>query len=299
MAGPRLLRAGGTLVLLRDDAVGPVTFSLGPTPESSASVVEAGYGGWRNDRLVAALQGSLPTEVVEPALVAWLAPQGVQARLIGPPEFHHRTLPDPATPSLRAFLLERARLALSRTIGQPEAQLIALAREEERTERAVGRESGAADAWFSGGAVELGEHAALWKEFRARFSEHQGLLQARVERLARRVAPNLAEVVGARTAARLIARAGGVGPLARMTAGRIQLLGARRRPRPGGPRYGIIYSALAAFDPPAEAAAAFARSLAALAAIAVRADASTHRAIGPELARRRDRRLAFLRGRRR
>ncbi|HZY71384.1 MAG TPA: hypothetical protein VFF67_10465 [Thermoplasmata archaeon] len=299
MAGPRLLRAGGTLFLAASASGRSTLFEIGRSPVEAAAIVENRFVGWTNDRLLAELRDAPETEVVEPALAEWLRREGVRGQLLGAPEWRAVTHEAPDLPLLRAFLLERARLALGRAIAEPEAQLVALAREEERTERAVDREAGAADAWITGGAVDLGEHADVWKEFRSRFAEHHGQLRARVERLARRVVPNLADVVGPRTAARLIARAGGVAPLARMTAGRIQLLGARRRPRPGGPRYGILYSALATFEPPAESAGAFARSLAALAAIAARADATTHRAIGPGLARRRDRRLEYLRRRRR
>jgi snoRNA binding domain-containing protein (fibrillarin) len=195
----------------------------------------------------------------------------------------------------RAWALARARREMLRAAADPEQQLIALAREEERTERSLDREVGAATAWISEGAPPLKEHAEEWAEFREQFARHHAELLARVERSARTVVPNLSEVVGARTAARLVAAANGRASLARMSAGRLQLLGSRRRPGPHGPRFGVLFGALRSFEIPPTRSAAFARSLAALAAIAVRTDASTGRSIGAELVQRRDRRLARLR----
>ncbi|MGC2360391.1 MAG: hypothetical protein WA691_08845, partial [Thermoplasmata archaeon] len=91
---------------------------------------------------------------------------------------------------------------------------------------------------------------------------------------------------------------GGVAALARMRAGRIQLLGTRRRPSPDrGPRYGILYRAYGMSDVPPGRRGAYARSLGAMAAIAVRADASTRATISNGLVARRDRRIAQLQSR--
>ncbi|MCI4318823.1 MAG: hypothetical protein L3K23_01655 [Thermoplasmata archaeon] len=195
----------------------------------------------------------------------------------------------------RAWTLARARREILRLAADPEQQLIAFAREEERTQRSLDREVGAATAWITEGAASLKQHAQEWTSFREHFSRHHFDLLGLVERSARSVVPNLCEVVGPRTAARLVAAANGRASLARMSAGRLQLLGARRRPGLHGPRYGVLYGALLSFDVPPARLAAFARSLAALASIAVRADASTGRSIAPELVRRRERRLARLR----
>ncbi|MGA8711381.1 MAG: C/D box methylation guide ribonucleoprotein complex aNOP56 subunit, partial [Thermoplasmata archaeon] len=78
------------------------------------------------------------------------------------------------------------------------------------------------------------------------------------------------------------------------------LLGSRRRPSPErGPRFGIIFRADRLGDVPIGRRGAYARSLAALAAIAIRADAHTHRNISVDLVARRDRRIESLRRRRR
>ena len=133
---------------------------------------------------------------------------------------------------------------------------------------------------------------------RAALARHHAGLVDLLERTARDVAPNLAEVVGERIAARLIAAAGSVTALSRMNASRIQLLGSRRRPSPErGPRYGILYRGVRMNDLPIACRGAYARSLASLAAVAVRADATTHAPIAAKLVARRDRRVEDLRRR--
>ncbi|HEV2231696.1 MAG TPA: hypothetical protein VGS18_05880 [Thermoplasmata archaeon] len=174
--------------------------------------------------------------------------------------------------------------------------MIALAREEERLERVRGRESGAADQWVTGPRGPLQEYGVEWKGFRDLLDQHHLRLEARLEASATAVAPNLSKLLGPKIAARLIAASGGLSALSRMTSARLQLLGSRRRPGGGrGPKYGTIARAVLAADVPAARRGAYARSLAGLAAIAGRADATTHRSIAAELVRRRDRRAAELR----
>jgi hypothetical protein len=204
-------------------------------------------------------------------------------------------LPPGAPGAEREYLRTLARSDLTRALRSPEELLITLAREEERLERTVGREQRAAEAMLAVPDSPLVAYAERWSETRALLEEHHRALEATVEEAARTVVPNLAAVVGARVAARLVAAAGGVAPLGRMRAARLQLLGSRRRPSPErGPRFGVIFRAERMADVPLERRAAFARSLAAMAAIAVRADASTRRAIAPALLRRRDRRVEEL-----
>ena len=84
-----------------------------------------------------------------------------------------------------------------------------------------------------------------------------------------------------------------------MSASRLQLLGSRRRPSTSrGPRFGLIYRGARLTDVPPDRVGAYARSLAALASIAARADWSTHRGIAEDLVARRDRRVGQLRQRR-
>jgi len=144
----------------------------------------------------------------------------------------------------------------------------------------------------------LAEYRPAWDEARAALARHHAGLVDLLERTSRDVAPNLAEVVGERIAARLIAAAGSVSALSRMNASRIQLLGSRRRPSPvRGPRYGVLYRGVRMNDLPIARRGAYARSLASLAAIAIRADATTHAPIAAKLVARRDRRVEDLRRR--
>jgi snoRNA binding domain, fibrillarin len=200
----------------------------------------------------------------------------------------------------RRFFLALGRQRLESALRAPEEVLITLAREEERVERSVGREARAADSFVSVPDSPLDRHLVAWGRARGALSDLEEVLRRTVEGEAKRLVPNLSAVVGPRTAARLVAAAGSIGAMARMPAPRIQLLGSRRRPSPErGPRYGVLYRADRALDVPLGRRGAYARSLAALAAIAVRADASTHRNISVELVARRDRRIEALRRRRR
>ena len=198
----------------------------------------------------------------------------------------------------RAYLLALAHRRLEEALRAPEEILITLAREEERLERALGREARAAEAFLALEGSPLAEYSAAWAEVRATLTRHHAELEGAVGRLGRAVAPNLAALVGDRVAARLVAQAGGLQPLARMRAPRLQLLGTRRRPSAEhGPRYGLLYRAARMTDVPPARRGAYARSLAALAAIAVRADATTRRDVTGVLVPRRDRRVEALRRR--
>ncbi len=164
----------------------------------------------------------------------------------------------------------------------------------------MGREARAAESFIPVPDSPLDRHLVAWGRARGALGDLEEALRETLESEAHRLVPNLSAVVGPRTAARLVALAGGVGALARMPSARIQLLGSRRRPSPErGPRFGILYRADRLADVPIGRRGAYARSLAALAAIAVRADASTHRDISAGLVARRDRRVEALRRRRR
>jgi hypothetical protein len=199
----------------------------------------------------------------------------------------------------RAFLLALARLSLDRALRSPEEVLISLAREEERLERALGREERASAAFLPVSGTPLAEYQVAWDEARNALARHHAGLVLLLERSARTVVPNLSAVVGEKVAARLVAAAGALAPLGRMSAGRLQLLGTRRRPSPQrGPRFGVIYRAVRMDEVPVARRGAYARSLAALAVIAARADATTGRLLAATLVARRDRRVDSLRARR-
>jgi snoRNA binding domain, fibrillarin len=211
-----------------------------------------------------------------------------------------RRLVEPDRGKEREYLLRVAARLLEHVLNSPEEVLISLAREEERVERAVGREARAADAFLAPEGSPLREYAAVWATVRGQLERHHRDLLERTRVQARRVVPNLSAVVGERTAARLVAAAGGVAALARMRAPRLQLLGSRRRPSPErGPRFGLVYRADRMDDVPPDRQGAYARSLGALAAIAARADAITQADLSRTLVARRDRRVEQLRKQRR
>jgi snoRNA binding domain, fibrillarin len=195
----------------------------------------------------------------------------------------------------RSWILAVAHDALERALTTPEEVLISFAREEERLERTLGREARASESFLTTPGSPLAQYADAWAAVRKSLSAHHTQLLALLGTHARTVVPNLASVVGARTAARLVSAAGSVDALSRMRAGRIQLLGTRRRPSPErGPRYGLLYRADGMDSVPPDRRGAYARSLGALAAIAARADATTHASIAKGLVARRDRRIAQL-----
>ena len=259
----------------------PRTSRAAPEPSALRRLVASAPSLVAGDPVVArALQAAaVPRPLADPATFA-------RARA---------ALPRSTPAHLRERLLAEAEDALAVALASPEETTIALAREEERVERARGRDDGAWASWLAPPEGPLVEYRSDWVRFRDELQRHHADLVRRTEGAARGVAPNLSRVVGARVAARLIAAAGGVGPLARMPSSRLQLLGSRRRPGGGrGPRFGLLFRAEGVDRLPPDRQGAYARSLAALAAIAVRSDASTRADVAPGLLRRRDRRLAQL-----
>ena len=210
-------------------------------------------------RLVAASPALLSGD---PIVAAALGDAGLARPLAGPAEFARARAAAPRRTSeeWRAAILPESRLAVERALASPEETVTALAREAPVPEVA------------------------------------RGVLA----RGARAVATNLSHVVGSRVAGRLIAAAGGLGPLGRMPASRLQLLGSRRRPGGGrGPRFGLLFRAEGVDRLPPDRQGAYARSLAAMAVIAARADGSTRADVAAGLVRRRDRRRLQLERRRR
>ncbi len=235
-----------------------------------------------------AADGVLKSALERAGIPAALAPSEALRAARG-----HLPVPDPVEE--RRFLRTLAHLTIERILARPEEVLISLAREEERVERALRRDENAAHQFLEVGNPALGDYVQEWTQFRNMFREHHRMLEEKLEASARLVVPNLTALVGARVAARLVAQAGGVTPLATMSASRLQLLGSRRRPAGGhGPRFGILYRATRMTEVPLGRQGAFARSLAASAVMAVRADWSTHRSISDFLVRRRDRRIHQL-----
>ena len=303
MAGAVVLERGTQVFLVRPPPGRAVAFSLLPARPAAPNREDL------SDRLPATLVNALEALPADTAITTDSGPHATQlARRLGRPVAPASTadlrraragLP-PANPvEERRNALAVARDSLERALRTPEEILVTLTREEERVERTVGREARASEAFLVVTGSPLAEYAGDWAGVRASLERHHEKILELVRIHARSVAPNLSAVVGERAAARLVSAAGGLTALARMRAGRIQLLGTRRRPSPErGPRYGILYRAERMADVPAGRRGAYARSLGALAAIAVRADAMTRSSISKGLVARRDRRVEQLRKRR-
>ena len=300
MTAAVLLRGGPTLyrVPLPD---GPVAaLALGEEGAVAGAVAE-GYTPPLADRVVRWVRSSPgPSSTPEAALRARLVGAGLDVGETPAADLRRAVarLPTPDATRSRRFALALARARLARALASDEETLIALAREEERVERSVDRESGALDQFLSGPTGPLAEYRTDLAAHREEMDRHLTSLSERLDTAARRVVPNLSALVGSRVAARLVAVAGGRRALARIPAARLQLLGARRRPVGGhGPRYGLLYRAPRMSDVPTDRQGRLARSLAALAVIAVRADEFTHRDLASELTARRDRRITRLQAR--
>lgn len=293
-----ILRAGDRIVLVGPQ--GPVGPTVRLNPERAAALAD-GRSGPLPDDLVAEIARVRPTGPVaaaDPILdrarieLELGAPAGRAerraARLRGWP---------PPSGTEREFYLALGALRLQEALADPVESLITLAREEERLERVARREATASEQFLTGAQGALTGYAERWARFREGLAVHHARLGEELEARARTVLPNLSEVVGPRTAARLLARAGGLGSLVRMSSSRLQLLGSRRRPGTGhGPRHGLLLGAEGMEAVPRGRQGAYARSLAGLASIAVRLDSVDPVPRADRLLDRRARRIARLRG---
>ena len=177
--------------------------------------------------------------VASPALRAQLEALGICADPARTADVRRASRRIGAAEGDREMALAVARAALSRAQRDPMETLIALSREEERLERALGREVNAQEELLTGWGEANPVLAADVRRFREAFERHHAGLEREVERQVGRLAPTLAAVTGGKVAARLLAYANGLPALARMPAGRVQLLGVRRRPTRGpGPGTG-------------------------------------------------------------
>ncbi|MCI4335479.1 MAG: hypothetical protein L3K04_07640 [Thermoplasmata archaeon] len=299
MADAALIQAGGRLRWVERTGKCRAEAPLDPEPSRAAALADPNEPPVES--LVGWIQASAPSGTLaclEPRWAAVVSGLDRPAVPLSPSE--EWDFRDGGWPRLeawdRSFYLALLRRRLEARLSSPEEALISLSREEERTERAVRREESASLSFITGESEALRAHADSWKQFRLAATEHHRELSDRLEHLAQKAAPNLSQLVGPRVAARLVSRAGGLAALGRMSASRLQLLGSRRRPAGGhGPRFGVLFLADRMDDVPPNRRGAFARSLAALAVIAARADGSTQRRIAAELCLRRDRRIDGLR----
>jgi len=279
-------------------------YPLGDSLEEAARAIGGGFPDGLPVELVRLLRGATaatgPVASSDTELRRLLEGAGLVVRT---PTLDEERAAIAALPSLRGdeerhFFLLLARARAQETLASDEEALIALAREEERVERSVNRELGAAEQFLAAATGPLAEYAQDWAAERATLARHHERLYGRLEAVAERTVPNLTRLLGARVAARLVALAGSRAALARVSASRLQLLGSRRRPGGGrGPRFGVIYRGARMVDVPRDRQGRYARSLAALSSIAARADGLTHRDLGELLVVRRDRRIDQLRRR--
>lgn len=299
MPGPVLIRGGPTLFWVGPDGALLARETLDDDPVVAARLVADAYRtvpAERRRRWMTRGAGSVvPTE---PALRERAEEAGQRLAPVPPGAARaaRAHLPTRSIAEERAFLLPLARRMAAFALSGPGELVVALAREEARLERALGREEGAAAQWVAPEEGPLADQAEAQRRFQGEFARHHEAVERRLEEAARDHLPNLTRLVGAKVAGRLVASAGSRAALARMSASRLQLLGARRRPgKDRGPRFGVIYRAPGLDELPPSRQGRYARSLAALAVIAARADHLTHRDLGEALLLRRDRRLGELR----
>ena len=200
-------------------------------------------------------------------------------------------------PFSRGFRLAVTQRQVVRRLSAPEEQLILLTKEFDRLERLQEREttSQAHLAPWGSGTTPLGayleEAGPAFEQLEHRVAE----LGKLVDLEARRILPNTTALVGPRTAARLLATAGGRAGLLRLTASRLQRLGARPRGGPEhGPKHGVLYRAEGMSRVPPSRRGALARSLASLLGPALRADLVTQGSLGPAWVERREQRIGAL-----
>jgi hypothetical protein len=296
-----LLRGGGRLYLVPAGGGTPPSVPLGRDAEDSARVVASGFAGPLRDEVVRWLRSQnipSPLAVAGAMLSDALNRAAVGTRPATEDELRGALSVRPAAPAMeeRDFRLSAIRRQLDLALASDTETLIALSREEVRVERALRREEGALDQFLAPAAGPLADQREETQRHRDDVELHYAALVGRVENVARRVLPNLSKLVGPRVAARLFAAGGDAGALARMPAARLQVLGAHRRPGGGhGPRFGLLYEASRMVDVPEDRQGRYARSLAALAVVAARADLLTHRDVAERLIGRRDRRIETLR----
>jgi snoRNA binding domain, fibrillarin len=296
-----LLRGGARLYLVPAGGGTAPFVPLGREADDAARQVASGFSHPIRDDVVRWLrsQGApSPLAVAGAALSEALARAGVATRPATEDELRGALAvrPGGTVGEERGFRLASLRLQLDLALASDSETLIALSREEVRVERTLRREEGALDQFLAPPSGPLADQRDETQRHRDDVELHYAALVGRVEAVARRVLPNLSKLVGARVAARLYAAGGDPGALARMPAARLQVVGAHRRPGGGhGPRFGLLYEAARMEDVPEDRQGRYARTLAALAVVAARADLLTHRDVADRLIARRDRRVQDLR----
>jgi nucleolar protein 56 len=222
---------------------------------------------------------------------------------------------------LRSATIDAARAAASERERADDQQLIHLLRAMDDAERTANELAERVAEWGGSRFGESGSGVAFAEEIAAREAADPATerlvalagrvvdldaeaesLRETIERLAPDAAPNLAAMAGPILAARLIALAGGLKPLARSTSGTVQVLGAEDalfahlKGNAPSPKHGIIYTHeyVRGTDPDHRGSAA--RALAGKLTIAARIDHYSGER-KPEIETELDERIATIRAR--
>jgi nucleolar protein 56 len=222
---------------------------------------------------------------------------------------------------LRSATIGAARAAASERERADDQQLIHLLRAMDDAERTANELAERVAEWGGSRFGNSGSGVAFAREIASRdaadpaterlvalaeqvvaLDEEAESLRETIERLAPDAAPNLAAMAGPILAARLIALAGGLKPLARSTSGTVQVLGAEDalfahlKGNAPSPKHGIIYTHeyVRGTDPDNRGSAA--RALAGKLTIAARVDHYSGER-KPELDAELDERIATIRAR--
>ena len=217
---------------------------------------------------------------------------------------------------LRAVMIQNAKERIARAFAQPEARIIQLIDGIDDIDESINLLSERFSEWcllrsdtsvpedlLEAFASSSSAQSPLALEFAGsirRLCELRQEIANAVELEMRTTAPNLSTLAGELLGARLLARAGGLEPLARMPASRIQVIGASKAlfkhikygTKP--PKHGIIFQHPLVRGSHVNDRGKIARILAAKIAIAARVDFYSKRAY-PELLSQVEKRIAELR----
>lgn len=197
----------------------------------------------------------------------------------------------------REKLLAYSDECLKALLSSPGEVVISLSREGDRLDRLLQKEKESLGALAAGTGPDtlVASYAKRSEGHVAVLEERRRALDHAIEEAVTRLLPNTSAVVGARTAARLLAHTGSPRALLHLNASQLQIAGAgRRKPGSPTPRHGVLYHAEGMDRVPFDRRGALARSMASWAVVAVRADLLTQGSVGAELAERRERRIQAL-----
>ncbi|MGI0131238.1 MAG: hypothetical protein ACREDE_03810, partial [Thermoplasmata archaeon] len=179
MASAVVVERGPQLFLVRPPPAPPAEYPF--RPEAGPS--EEAAGGRLPASLVETLR-SLPTELGLRAGSEALAralggrlERTVPVASLAEMRAARAALPSWGPDAERRYLLSVAHESLERALRSPEEVLITLTREEERVERAVGREARASESFLVVRGSPLAVYARQWTGVRASLEQHHSMLE--------------------------------------------------------------------------------------------------------------------------